>query len=38
MQEERPLFERLAWMAAIWLASVSALGAVAYLLRLWLVP
>ncbi len=32
----RPLWERLAWMAAIWFASVAALGVVALLLRLWL--
>jgi hypothetical protein len=27
---------RLAWMAGIWVASVAALGAVAFVLRLWL--
>jgi hypothetical protein len=27
---------RLAWMAAIWAASVAALGLVAVVLRLWL--
>ncbi|WP_369025540.1 DUF2474 domain-containing protein [Qipengyuania sp. RANM35] len=34
--EGQPLWRRLGWMAAIWLASVTLLGAVAYLLRLWL--
>jgi hypothetical protein len=28
-----PLYKRLLWMAAIWLASVLALGAVATLIR-----
>lgn len=32
----QPLWKRLAWMGAIWLASVSALGLVAWALRLWL--
>lgn len=34
--EERPLWQRLGWMAGIWLASVTALGTVAYGIRLWL--
>lgn len=34
--EERPLIIRLAWMAAIWTASVAALGIVAFALRWWL--
>lgn len=34
--EERPLWRRLGWMAAIWLASVSVLGAVAMVIRFWL--
>ena len=34
--EERPLAVRLAWMAAIWAASVATLGVVAYGIRWWL--
>ncbi|MEZ5679991.1 MAG: DUF2474 domain-containing protein [Erythrobacter sp.] len=34
--EARSLWRRLGWMAAIWVASVSVLGVVAYVLRLWL--
>lgn len=34
--ETKPLWQRLGWMVAIWVTSVTALGAVAYLLRLWL--
>ena len=33
---ERPLWHRLGWMAAIWLASVTVLGLVALLIRSWL--
>ncbi|MBB4613330.1 DUF2474 domain-containing protein [Novosphingobium taihuense] len=34
--EARPLWQRLAWMAAIWLGSVLTLGAVAMVIRFWL--
>lgn len=34
--EAQPLWKRLGWMVAIWLASVLALGMVASVLRFWL--
>ena len=34
---ERPLGRRLAWFVGLWAAGVAAVGAVAYLLRLWIV-
>jgi len=33
-----PLWKRLAWFAALWVASVAAFGAVAWVIRLWLKP
>jgi hypothetical protein len=34
--ERQPLRKRVAWMAAIWAASVAVLGAFAGLLHLWI--
>ena len=36
--DSRPLWQRLGWMALIWLGSVAVLGVVASVIRAWLVP
>lgn len=36
--DAQALWRRLAWLAAIWLASVSSLAVIAGLLRAWLAP
>lgn len=35
METPSPLWKRIGWMAAIWLASVLALGLASVLLRFW---
>ncbi|MEZ5707994.1 MAG: DUF2474 domain-containing protein [Blastomonas sp.] len=32
----RPLWQKLGWMALIWAGSVALLGTIAYVLRWWL--
>jgi hypothetical protein len=36
--EPRPLLRRIGWMALIWAGSVAVLGAVAFIIRQWIVP
>jgi hypothetical protein len=36
MESVSPLWKRLAWMVAIWAASVLALAVLAGIIRLWL--
>jgi hypothetical protein len=38
LSEERPFWQRLAWMAAIYVAGVAVVGTVAFVLRLWIAP
>lgn len=35
-QEKKPLWQRLGWLVLIWAGSVTALGVVAWLLRLFM--
>ncbi len=36
VEEKKPLWQRLGWLVLIWTGSVLALGAVSYLLRLFM--
>ena len=35
---QKPLLQRLLWFVALWLLGTGTVGAVAYLLRLWIAP
>lgn len=35
-ERPKPLWQRLGWFVALWLASVAFLGAIAYGIRFWL--
>lgn len=35
-RRDRPLWQRVGWMFAIWLGSVTVLGLVAFVIRFWL--
>ncbi|MEQ8226982.1 MAG: DUF2474 family protein [Rhodospirillales bacterium] len=34
----KPGLKRLAWFAGLWVAGVATLGAIAYVIRLFLIP
>lgn len=36
LRSPRSLWKRLAWFAALWIGSVAVIGAVAFILRLWI--
>jgi hypothetical protein len=36
--QTRPLTQRLAWFAMLWLGGVSTVAAVSLILRLWIAP
>lgn len=36
LEKPKPLWQRLGWFVALWLASVAFLGVIAYGIRFWL--